>query len=175
MKTKKEQAEPVLLVGDLTRDCLERARCEIASSFSLGRAVILVVKSDGGAIDASVDFINWLVDEKTKRRLEVSAKIYTASSAAAAIALATDSRRISQYGRFGLHVGSMLIESTDINRDGVIAERYAALLRKSKERLFNLLRATKISKDKIGTLDAKGRLVLTPVECLKYGICSEIF
>lgn len=151
------------------------ARQEVERCASRGQSVTLVIKSDGGKMDASLEFVSWLAE--MKKRVKVMAKIYQASSGAALIALATHERRISQNGGFNLHIGAITVESNDIDQTGKVAERLRSLLRASSERLFGLLNesAPRFPIRKLTTLHARGQLELTPAECVEYGICAEIF
>jgi ATP-dependent protease ClpP protease subunit len=170
-----DPSEPVLIEGSLTRSSLGVARQEIERCVSRGQSVTLVIKSDGGKMDASVEFASWLAE--MKNQIRIMAKIYQASSGAALIALAARERRISQAGSFNLHIGALTIESSDIDESGKVAERLLRLLRSSSDKLFSLLKgsAPRFPIRKFTTLHAKGKLELTPAECIEYGICSEVF
>ncbi len=176
MKNTYESAEPILLTGTLTRRSLERAREEIERCSICGQPVVLVINSDGGTLDATLEFISWIANEKATHHLAISVKIYTASSAAAMIALAiSDNRSIARDGEFRLHVGSITIDSADIGKNWVIANRFRRLLHTSRVTLFKLLSGTKLPSEKLSTLDSRGRLDIKPVECVEYGICSATF
>jgi ATP-dependent protease ClpP protease subunit len=171
-----ESAEPVLLMGTLTRKLLARAREEISKCSISNRPVELVINSDGGDLGATLEFLSWIANEKVVRQLQISAKIYTASSAAALIALATDRRIISYDNELRLHVGWIKVDYSDIGKkDGVVSNRFRYLLHTSRVTLFKLLSGTKLPSEKLSTLDSRGRLELKPAECVEYGICSAIF
>lgn len=168
--------EPVLIEGELTKSKLSRIRQEIAGCAARGQSVMLVIKSHGGKLDATLEFLGWLIE--TKEQIKVSAKIYVASSAAAMIALAAHERRISSDGEFNLHIGAVTLDTNDIcKKSGAISERFQKLLRASHENLFRLVKesAPRLPVGKLCTLDATGVLEITPAECIEYGICSDIF
>lgn len=172
-----KSCEPVLIEGHLERIKLDRVRHEIETASRQHKPVMLVISSDGGRMDACADFVKWLENEKKNFSEQLSAKIYTASSGAALISLCADTRIISTDGLFGLHIGSLTVESTDVSAEGVLAKRLTALLRSSYDLTGRLLqeKVSNLPIGKLTTLHAKGHLIISPTECLAYGICSKIF
>jgi ATP-dependent protease ClpP protease subunit len=169
--------EPILIEGHLDREKLDHACHEIMAAHQRNRQIVLVISSDGGKMDACVDFVTWLEKEKKDFSKKVSAKIYTASSGAALIALCADTRSISTNGLFGLHIGSLTVESSDISTKGLLAKRLTTLLQSSHDLTLRLLqeKVPHLPMDKLSTLHAKGQLLISPAECVAYGLCSKIF
>lgn len=169
--------EPILIDGHLDHTKLVRVSQEIMNANEQGKAIMLVISSDGGKMAACVNFAHWLEKEKKEHGIELFAKIYTASSGATLISLCADTRIMSTSGSFGLHIGSLTVESNDITKNGVLANRLTRLLKSSSDLIDRLLkeRVPNFPIAMSSTLHAKGRLILTPEECLNYGICSELF
>ena len=173
----------VLIDGYLDRERLNRAKCEIndiittVSTLEIKRELTLVISSDGGDMGPCIDFVNWLKKDAINNFSNVVAKIYTASSGAALIALTTTIRTISTYGVFGLHIGSIKVEASDVDANGVLDKRLAKLLKESRKKIFQLLdkAGISLSPEILSRLDAAGQFIFSPEECVETGICSKIF
>jgi len=169
----------VLLNGYLTRKSLEETWREIANySASLNgddREICLVISSDGGYSRATLGFVEKMTRAK-ENGLRFSAKIYCARSAAALIALTARRREIVKGGILEIHLGTVTIESCDINEEGRIPRRIALEARKAREETLRLLEQCGFptNNSKMSRLLAANHLLLTAEECLTLGIAERI-
>lgn len=163
----------ILLRGPVTEDSLARVWREIEYYKRRDESdIVLVIDSEGGNGTKAIEFI-----EKVKNfGVNIAAKIYHAESAAALIALSVNKRDMVANGLLVIHLGSVQVESCDINYDCVIPPRFKVMTDEIRRTALGFL-------DEIGALKpspyvdkllATNRLTLTADECLKLGIVERI-
>jgi ATP-dependent protease ClpP protease subunit len=162
----------VLLRGYITESLLEGAWREICFylQFSEAKAhsLSIVVDSVGGNGTKALEFVR----KVKKTGLIVKTKIYHAESAAALIALSFERREIVWNGKLVIHLGSVEIESCDINNDGKIPRSYVETAREFRKAVLN---ATALPPGALmDTLLATNRLVLTASDCLRLGLVERV-
>ena len=131
--------------------------------------ITVVINSDGGNGTKTLEFV-----DKIKRvgDVNISAKIYHAESAAALIAFAFSEREIVKDGQLVIHLGSVEVESCDIDEGGTISKGCQVVAKKFKD---EVLKAAALPPGPyVDKLLATNRLTLTADECLKLGIVGRI-
>jgi len=165
----------VLLCGHLTKKRLDFAWREVESYLSaehVPKEITLVINSDGWGdyFWGFIDKMNALTD------VTFSAKVYTAKSAAALVALAANRREIEEHGLIEIHLGSVTLESNEVNSQGKVSGRITEQLRKGRERTFALMEKCGIPKEgpHMDQLLAQNWLTLNAEACSQLGIVERV-
>lgn len=175
-KRKGNMNEPILVRGQLSRKVLDAVRAEILDAVNQGKFPVLILASDGGNLQHTIDFIDWLDALRADKGVEIGAKIYNAGSACALIALTADKRTIVPTGELILHTGTISLEVSEIGNGGQVSTAVANEATRAKNRTFGLIkRFSKLagSSTAMATLSASGSLTLNAKQCLELEICGK--
>lgn len=162
----------VLLCGPITDELLDRAWSEIEYYTRSTPDIVLVINSQGGNGMKALEFI----DKISSAGINISAKIYQAASAAALIALSAKNREIVANGLFVIHLGSVEVESCDIDENGQVPKNYKDAADKLKSETLMLAKRAGLPMPShyLDKLLAHNRLTLTAEECLKLGLVERV-
>lgn len=139
----------------------------------------LLFDSEGGCVKACFGILEDL-QALQAQGYQFGARIETAHSAAAILALACDWREISSAGSFCLHpYGSFYLEGLDVSEDLQLSGRYAytiALARQAANRLFELMdrAGVRLTPQMNQRLTVTNKIRLNAQECLAVGAVHRI-
>jgi len=163
---------PIHIKGELTTSVLRKIGMEIEQR--LGQSpekITLEIDSQGGSAKGSQTIFERFI----KNEERIICRILEANSAAALLALLGNRRSISQGGSFGIHLGSISVESNELLEQGKASDRSVKRILAFRAFYLAVLKQrTRLPEEAYAKLHASNRLVLNPDECLKYGIVQEI-
>ncbi len=165
----------VLVAGWLTEEKLNRITQEVHTAITNHRDICLCIDSPGGVFNAKTIAII----EQLQAYEHTSAKIYSATSVAAMLALSTRHREIVSTGTVCIHDGEVRVKAGQVTSEGQIIcyKEGVALLHKTVQINQHLLKSCTpgLTNVHYSTYSATGTITLSAQECIATGLAHLLY
>ncbi|MCX6715976.1 MAG: ATP-dependent Clp protease proteolytic subunit [Candidatus Taylorbacteria bacterium] len=162
---------PIKLEGHLTTPVLQKFATELRKRLAEDTETVLIeINSSGGnALQSKILFEEFIPYEN-----RIVCRIFRAYSAAALLALLGHKRLIYHESSFGIHLGAITLESSELLSIEALEIAVKRILLFRKFFIETLEKRTNLPNSVWTTLSARNKIVLDAKKCLEYGVVQEI-